>query len=155
MSVTERRHETRTVPPEHERRRADSPQGTMRTNPETRDPEMRDKTRDPEMRDNPEVMGRKEPLPVETRSSEMWPDMTDYQTRFDAIQSDFIEDPKSALHKAEKLIEEAVDSFTRSMREHMKSKHGDTDGHGDTEHLRLQMREYRDFIRSLGGRRAA
>ncbi|HET7419556.1 MAG TPA: hypothetical protein VFL27_04175 [Candidatus Dormibacteraeota bacterium] len=138
----ERRHDTRTVPGPP----ADPPQGSMRTNSETADAEARN---------NPEVMGRKEPRTVEPRRSEMWPDMADYQRRFDQLQSDFIEDPKSAVQKAERLMEEAIDSFTRSMRERMKSAHKDTDGHADTEQMRLTMRSYRDFIQSLGGRRAA
>jgi hypothetical protein len=81
--------------------------------------------------------------------------MTEYQRRFDALQTDFIEDPKSAVHKAERLIEEAIDSLTRSMRERIHSGDGKSDGREDTEQMRLKMRTYRDFMQSLGGRRAA
>lgn len=158
MSVTERRagdrrHEPRTMegPP------ADPPQGGMRTNPRD-DVSMRDH---PPVRDNPEVMGRTEPQTVaatprtmEPKRSAMWPDMSEYRQRFEEIQSEFIDDPKAAVQKAERLIQEAIDRMTKSMHERMQSMHHDG-GKDDTEQLRVTMRSYREFIQSLGGSRAA
>ena len=139
----ERRHDNRPVQEErrHERNMA---VGTPTQRPQAGT-----------MRENPEVMGRTEPRPVEARRSDMWPDMAEYQRRFDELQSEFIEDPKSAVQKAERLMEEAIESFTRSMRERVKSAHGDKGAYADTEQMRLKMREYREFMQSLGGRRAA
>jgi hypothetical protein len=131
------------------------------------------------MRTNPEVMGRAEPVAVDDRDRQvndpeprpvgriggpgvggrgdtremdgsMWPDMGQFHNRFAQIQSDFIEDPKGAVQKAEKLMDEMLDHITRSMRDRMKSMHGVAEGKGtDTEHLRLIMRRYREFLDSF------
>jgi predicted N-formylglutamate amidohydrolase len=106
--------------------------------------------------DNPEVMGRSEPPEPHSRSAmTMWPDMTDFQHRFEEIQSDFIDDPKGAVKEAERLMAEAIDRWTKSMHERMQSMHGDTGDGADTERLRTTMRGYREFMQSLSGSRAA
>jgi hypothetical protein len=106
--------------------------------------------------DNPEIMGRSEPPePRDSSAMAMWPDMTDFQHRFEEIQSDFIEDPKTAVQQAERLIAEAIERWTKSMRERMQSMHRDTGDDADTERLRVMMRGYREFMQSLSGSRAA
>ena len=131
------------------------------------------------MRTNPEVMGRAEPVAVNDRDRpateprpvgrvggpgevratnggmDMWPDMSGFHGRFEQIQSEFIEDPKSAVKNAEKLMEEMLDHITRSMRERMKTMHRDTEGNSDTEQLRQTMRGYKEFVYSFGHRREA
>lgn len=96
--------------------------------------------------------------PVESqrtsRQMEYWPDMTQYRQRFDEIQGEFIEDPRQAVRKAEKLVEEAMERMTSSMRERIQSMHRDAES-GDTEKLRMAMKSLRDFVESLGSRRAA
>ena len=87
---------------------------------------------------------------------EMWPDMGEFRQRFEEIQSEFIEDPKSAVKKAEHLMEEAVERITKTMQERIQTMHRDVDGKdGDTEMLRLTMVGYRKFIDQMGSRRAA
>ena len=105
-----------------------------------------------DMRTNPEVMGRTEPLETD---GTIWPEMQKFKQRFNDIQSEFIEEPRAAVTKAEQLIEEAVDHIAKSMREEMKRMHGDVESGADTEKLRLIMRKYRAFIESLENRRAA
>jgi hypothetical protein len=83
------------------------------------------------------------------------PDMTDYRVRFEKIQSEFIEEPKAAVEKAERLVEEAIERMTKSMHEQMQELHQHADRSSDTEQLRVTMRRYRDLIESLGGQRAA
>ena len=129
------------------------------------------------MRANPEVMGRTEPARVEdehSRESEQprtartmaatdlpmeemdfWPHMGDFRRRLDEIQSEFINEPRAAVKKAERLVEEAVDHMAKSMREHLKGMHGGIEGNADTEKLRLMMRSFREFIDSLEKRPAA
>lgn len=99
---------------------------------------------------------RSEPVESQRVSPAMdqWPELADYRSRFDQIQSQFIEDPRQAVGKAEKLVQEALDRMTASMRERIEGMRRDADN-GDTEKLRLEMRSLRDFIESLGGRRAA
>ena len=122
------------------------------------------------MHTNPEVMGRSEPvdmdrsirpqpqpdrsMPRSDRQLSFWPEMGDYRRRLADIQSEFIEEPRAAVKKAERLIEEAVDHMAKSMREHVTRMHGDVEGNADTEKLRLVMRSYREFIDSLDSRRA-
>jgi hypothetical protein len=129
------------------------------------------------MRTNPEVMGRTEPARVEDEHPheseqprtertmagtdrpmehmDFWPHMGDFRRRLDEIQSEFINEPRAAVKKAERLVEEAVDHMAKSMREHVKRMHGDIEGNADTEKLRLMMRSFREFIDSLEKRRAA
>jgi hypothetical protein len=152
----------------NERRAADRRQMTrepLRDNPEVRERE--------EMRTNPEVMGRAEPVAVEDRdlpapdprpgrvggpgeqraaNDSMWPDTTEFHRRFEQIQSDFIEEPREAVKKAERLVQEMLDHVMGSMRERMKAMHGEVEGKSDTEQLRMTMQRYRDFIRSFGKR---
>lgn len=99
---------------------------------------------------------RNEPIESQStsRSIDQWPEMADYRRRFEEIQSQFIEDPRKAVGNAERLVQEALDRMTASMRERIQGMHRDADS-GDTEKLRLEMRSLRDFIESLGGRRAA
>ena len=87
---------------------------------------------------------------------EMWPDMADVRRRFDEIQSEFIGDPKEAVKKAERLMDEAIERITKTMHERMQSMHRDVDGKdGDTEMLRLTMVSYRQLMDAMGNRRAA
>ena len=86
---------------------------------------------------------------------ELWPDMGDLRHRFDAIQSEFIDDPRSAVHKAEELINDVVERVTRSMRERVDSMHSDAGQNADTEQLRQTMRGYRDLVVWMETRRAA
>ena len=141
--VSDRRNETRSVPGPP----PDPPQATMRTNPGT----------EGAVRDNPEVMGRTEPQVITQQrnpTSDIWPNTGELETRFMQIQSEFIEEPRGAVKKAERLIEEAIDQMTKTMHERMHSMHRDAEGDGDTEQLRLTMQQYREFIQSLGGHRA-
>lgn len=116
---------------------------------------IRSESHDPAPPASPQTM-RTEPVESQRTSRQMdyWPEMTNYRQRFDAIQAQFIEEPREAVRKAEQLVEEAIDKMTNSMRERIRSMHRDAES-GDTEKLRLAMKSLRDFIESLGGRRAA
>jgi hypothetical protein len=112
------------------------------------------------VRTNPDgSVVRTQPDKVEKAEAEhagMWPDMTEFGARFRDIQSEFIDDPKAAVKKAEALMGEAVERITKSMQDHMRSMHHDVDGKdGDTESLRLVMRRYRTWIESMGRNRSA
>ncbi len=132
-------------------RRQDPPTSERDTSPDMPDHPDAHTTYDP----NRETV-RNEPIESQrtSRTMDQWPEMTDYRRRFDEIQSQFIEDPRQAVGNAEKLVQEALDRMTASMRERIQGMHRDADS-GDTEKLRLEMRSLRDFIESLGGRRAA
>jgi len=131
----------------------------------------RPRTETESMRTNPEVMGRTEPVemdrsirpqpqpdePIRQTDGQIdfWPEVSQFRQRLADIQAEFIEEPRAAVQKAERLIEEAVDHMAKSMHEHVKRMHGDMENNADTERLRLVMRSYRDFIDSLDSRRTA
>ena len=78
--------------------------------------------------------------------------MAGYRERFEALQSEFIEQPKEAVEKAESLIEEAVDQVMNSLRERVRSVHAGIGEGDDTERLRVAMRGYRELIDSIEDR---
>jgi hypothetical protein len=133
MSETERQS--------NDRRRTD----TLRTNAEVMERSEAETTHG-----NPEVMGRSEPATMTaTRQPEQWSEMSDIRTRFEQLQSEFIDDPKAAVQKVEALLDDAFNK----MRDRINNIHSGIQKTDDTEHLRLAMRSYRDMIDSLGGRR--
>ena len=87
--------------------------------------------------------------------TDMWPDMTDLHKRFESLQSEFIDDPKGAVEKAEKLINDVIERITRSMHERIDAMHKGVEGTHDTEQLRQTMRSYRDLVVWMETRRAA
>lgn len=144
MSDMERRKNDRGVAEGEERRRGPD---TLRSNPEVME------RNDPQSaRSNPEVMGRSEPRTVTPmHGGEMSSDMRDLRMRFDELQAEFIDDPKGAVKKADKLMEDMLNK----MRERIQSTHRDVEKTDDTEKLRLAMRGYRDMIDPFtGGHRA-
>ena len=133
MSDTERQS--------NDKRRAD----TLRTNAEVMERSEAETTHG-----NPEVMGRSEPATMTaTRQPQQWSEMSDIQTRFEQLQSEFIDDPKAAVQKVEALLDDAFNK----MRDRINNIHSGIQKTDDTEQLRLAMRSYRDMIDSLGGRR--
>lgn len=98
----------------------------------------------------------REPVVATNRTDAgMWPEMGDLRQRFDAIQSEFIDDPKGAVNKAEDLIKDVVERITRSMHERMDTMHRGVESSDDTEQLRQTMRGYRDLVVWMDTRRAA
>lgn len=95
-----------------------------------------------------DVRAEQQPAP-ETAA---FPELGEYQRRFESLQAEFIDEPRAAVHKAESLIEEAVDRMMHSLRERLREIHDRAGSDGDTEQMRIAMRGYRDVINSLGGR---
>jgi len=67
----------------------------------------------------------------------------DYRGRFEQLQAQFIDEPRTAVRSAQSLVEEAIDRMMEGMR------HSGADDKADTEQLRLTMRRYRDLIYQL------
>lgn len=97
------------------------------------------------------AMGHATDRPGMTHESNLFPELSDYMQRFDSLQAEFIDEPRSAVHKAETLIEEAVDRMMSSLRERLRQIHDEAGSDGDTEKMRVAMRNYREVIHSLGG----
>ncbi|MFI7446725.1 hypothetical protein ACIBQX_04435 [Nonomuraea sp. NPDC049714] len=78
-------------------------------------------------------------------------DPTEAQARWRDLQASFVDDPGQAVHRADELVEEVVEALTGSLtartgelRERWKSADG-----GDTEQLRLALRDYRGVLERL------
>lgn len=141
---------------QHERRHDGS--GTM-----TVEPEKERRTQQHERRhggastgtQNPSAPPATQPTESQRTSRQMdyWPEMTQYRQKFDEIQAQFIEEPREAVKNAEQLVEQALEKMTSTMRDRIHGMHRDAEN-ADTEKLRLAMKSLRDFMDSLGGRRA-
>ena len=97
------------------------------------------------------------PRMVDNRDDEgAWPEMASYRRRFEELQSQFIEEPKETVKKAESLVEEAVERMVSSLHDRVNHIHSELgDGTDDTERLRMAMRRYRQLIDSFAENRAA
>lgn len=72
-----------------------------------------------------------------------------YQSRFDRVQSEFIDDPKRALENAQSLVEEAVQRMMDAINQELRQVREEASGNGDTERLRNAMRRYRGLLEEL------
>jgi len=97
------------------------------------------------------------PRMMDNRDDEgAWPEMGSYRRRFEELQSQFIEEPKETVKKAESLVEEAVERMVSSLHDRVNHIHSELgDGTDDTERLRMAMRRYRQLIDSFAENRAA
>ena len=117
--------------------------------------------RDEEQQMDRDQMRREEPVnrsPMrENREDDgAWPEMGTYRRRFEELQSQFIEEPKETVKKAESLVEEAVEKMVSSLHDRVNHIHSELgDGTDDTERLRMAMRRYRQLIDSFAENRAA
>jgi hypothetical protein len=71
--------------------------------------------------------------------------VTRLRARWRELQADFVDDPERAVREADGVVDEVV----RTITEHRERLAGEWQGHTDTEHLRLAMREYRTFVDRL------
>jgi hypothetical protein len=71
--------------------------------------------------------------------------VTRLRARWRELQADFVDDPQRAVREADGVVDEVV----RTITEHRERLAGEWQGHTDTEHLRLAMREYRTFVDRL------
>ena len=94
-------------------------------------------------------------VPGSTRDGETTPEhdtelfagdtVTRLRARWRELQADFVDDPAQAVREADEVVDEVV----RTITEHRQRLAGEWQGHTDTEHLRLAMREYRTFVDRL------
>lgn len=71
--------------------------------------------------------------------------VTRLRERWRELQADFVDDPQQAVRAADEVVDEVM----RTITEHRQRLAGEWQGHTDTEHLRLAMREYRAFVDHL------
>ncbi|MEV7969666.1 hypothetical protein AB0O34_27360 [Sphaerisporangium sp. NPDC088356] len=73
----------------------------------------------------------------------------DFQQRWREVQAGFVDDPRDAVERADQLVEEAVTALT-SRRQGLVDRWKNSD-QGDTEQLRLALRDYRSLLEELVG----
>ena len=86
--------------------------------------------------------------------SQVWPEYDQFHQRFHQIEMEFIDEPKAAVQKAEKLMQEAIERMVSGLREEMQRMHEDVEHNSDTEHMRMAMLNYRRLMDSMAGRAA-
>ena len=92
-----------------------------------------------------------EPEPARDTAAEHDAELFDGETvtrlreRWRELQADFVDDPQQAVRAADEVVDEVL----RTITEHRQRLAGEWQGHTDTEHLRLAMREYRAFVDRL------
>jgi len=94
-----------------------------------------------------------EPLPGASEpvsEPEFASELTKFRQRFEEIQAEFIGEPRSAVQKAETLIDGLMDA----LRDQLQHIHTNVENETDTEQLRVAMLSYRELFGSLGGHRA-
>jgi len=75
-------------------------------------------------------------------------DRDGYQRRWESIQAGFVDDPRGAAEQADALVGELVEHVNRRHRE-LHDDVGSSSDRGDTETMRIALRQYRSFFRVL------
>lgn len=76
----------------------------------------------------------------------------DFQSRWDAVQIGFVDDPGEAVRKADELVAQVMKSLTESFaheRAHFEGQLGGQEDSASTENMRVALRRYRSFFQRL------
>jgi hypothetical protein len=76
-------------------------------------------------------------------------DPAEVQARWRELQTSFVDDPGDAVQRAEGLVDEVVEALTSSLTARTGELRDRWKGAGDTEQLRLALREYRVVLERL------
>ncbi|MEV0681590.1 hypothetical protein AB0I60_34220 [Actinosynnema sp. NPDC050436] len=105
---------------------------------------------------DPEVVPAAEPATGQSSRSDDEPlfgdaEADDLQTRWRALQTDFVDDPQDAVQRADELVAQVIGSLANTFAEHRRSleEQWKQEGHADTEELRVALRRYRTFFDRL------
>jgi hypothetical protein len=76
---------------------------------------------------------------------------SDYRGRWDAIQGNFVDDPKKSVTEADDLVGQVIDSVTSRFTEQRQTLESQWSQGGDasTEDLRRALQQYRAFFERL------
>jgi hypothetical protein len=74
-------------------------------------------------------------------------DVARYRDEWRAVQAGFVDDPRSAVREADKLLDQVVDTFTTRLAE----RRTELSGSEETERLRQALRGYRSLFDQLIG----
>lgn len=74
----------------------------------------------------------------------------DFKARWDVIQQGFVDDPRTAVTDADKLVGDVLDRLSKTFDEQHRTLEGQwSDGEPDTEALRSALQRYRAFFERL------
>jgi len=77
-------------------------------------------------------------------------DAVDFKARWDVIQQGFIDDPRTAVTDADKLVGDVLDRLSSTFDEQHRTLEGQwSNGEPDTEDLRSALQRYRAFFQRL------
>ncbi|WP_433005962.1 hypothetical protein [Kribbella sp. CA-294648] len=77
-------------------------------------------------------------------------DAVDFKARWDVVQQGFVDDPRSAVTDADKLVSEVLERLSAMFDEQRKTLEGRwSEGEPDTEDLRSALQRYRAFFQRL------
>ena len=77
--------------------------------------------------------------------------VTDFRSRWDRIQTGFVDDPKTAVQQADELVTETINKLSESFataRRQLEDQWG-SGSDVSTEDLRLALKKYRTFFEKL------
>jgi hypothetical protein len=80
------------------------------------------------------------------------PEMTkDFRSRWDVIQTGFVDDPKQAVRQGDELVAQVMQSLAESFSRERTKLEGQWDqpDEASTENLRVALRRYRSFFKRL------
>ena len=78
-------------------------------------------------------------------------DAQGFQTRWEAVQAVFVDDPQAATEQADALVGEVMDQLLRLRQEYLTQLRGAVGDGADTEAMRIALRRYRAFFNVLLG----
>ncbi|WP_020393350.1 hypothetical protein [Kribbella catacumbae] len=74
----------------------------------------------------------------------------DFKARWDVIQQNFVDDPRTAVTDADKLVSDVLERLSATFDEQHRDLEGQwSDGEPDTEDLRSALQRYRAFFERL------
>ncbi|MGW7464411.1 hypothetical protein ACWGJT_06810 [Streptomyces xantholiticus] len=74
-----------------------------------------------------------------------------FRTRWQEIQNRFVDDPREAVHEADGLVADVMQTLATTFSQHKQELEGQWSqgGEADTENLRMALRKYRSFFNRL------
>lgn len=96
--------------------------------------------------DAPEVSAQEEVPQLLTSQDE-----EGFRTRWQEIQNRFVDDPREAVHEADGLVADVMQTLATTFSQHKQELEGQWSqgGEADTENLRMALRKYRSFFNRL------
>lgn len=75
--------------------------------------------------------------------------MVEFDRRWNAVQADFVEDPRRAVGEAGNLLAELMEHVAKNLRQRRTELDRNRANETDTEAMRLEMRRYRELMNRM------